>query len=88
MYAAKAAGGGRARVFSADLREALVRSHELELDLRRAVRAGQLTLVYQPMFDLATGSVASCEALCRWRDDRAGGSSVPTSSSRSPSRAT
>jgi diguanylate cyclase (GGDEF)-like protein len=72
MYAAKAAGGGRARVFSADLREALVRSHELELDLRRAVRAGQLALVYQPMLDLATGSVASCEALCRWTDERWG----------------
>jgi diguanylate cyclase (GGDEF)-like protein len=72
MYAAKAAGGGRSRLFTADLRQALVRSHELELDLRQAVRGGRLSLVYQPMIDLASGTVIACEALCRWRDERWG----------------
>jgi diguanylate cyclase (GGDEF)-like protein len=72
MYAAKAAGGGRSRVFTADLRESLVRSHELEVDLRSAVRAGRLHLVYQPMFDLRTGLVSGCEALARWTDQKWG----------------
>ena len=72
MYAAKAAGGGRVRVFTSDLREALVRSHELEVDLRAAVRRGGLTLVYQPMLDLQHSSVLGCEALVRWQDTRWG----------------
>ncbi|MGZ6826888.1 MAG: diguanylate cyclase domain-containing protein, partial [Mycobacteriales bacterium] len=42
MYAAKAAGGGRVHVFSPALREAVVRTHELEVELRSAVRSGQL----------------------------------------------
>ena len=72
MYAAKADGGGRSRVFTADLRESLVRGHELEVDLRSAVRAGRLNLVYQPMFDLRTGLVSGCEALARWTDPKWG----------------
>jgi diguanylate cyclase (GGDEF)-like protein/PAS domain S-box-containing protein len=66
MYAAKAAGGGRAHVFSTALREAVVRTHELEVDLRVAVRAGQLTLAYQPVVHAALGWVMGCEALARW----------------------
>ena len=83
MYAAKAAGGGRARMFTSDLREAMVRNHELEVDLRAAVRSNGLHLLYQPMYDLATGVVTGCAGATR-----AGASSVPTSSSASPSRAT
>ena len=67
MYAAKAAGGGRGHVFSPDLRDAVVRTHELEVDLRAAVRADELTLVYQPVLDMALGRIISCEALVRWR---------------------
>jgi len=72
MYAAKASGGGRSRIFTQDLRHALVRNHELEVDLRAAVRAGSLSLVYQPMVEFATGVITGCEALVRWRDDRWG----------------
>jgi diguanylate cyclase (GGDEF)-like protein/PAS domain S-box-containing protein len=66
MYAAKGTGGGRARLFTPELREAVVLVHELEVDLRTAVRNDQLSLVYQPVVDLAFGKVTGCEALLRW----------------------
>jgi diguanylate cyclase (GGDEF)-like protein len=44
------------------------RQEELSLlsQLRRAVDAGELKLVYQPKVELATGKVAGVEALLRW----------------------
>jgi EAL domain-containing protein (putative c-di-GMP-specific phosphodiesterase class I) len=38
----------------------------LELDLRNAVDRGDLTLAYQPIFELATGKAIAVEALLRW----------------------
>ena len=67
MYAAKAAGGGRVHQFSPDLRAAVLRWHELETELRAAVRSEGLSLVYQPIIDVALGRVLGCEALVRWQ---------------------
>jgi diguanylate cyclase (GGDEF)-like protein/PAS domain S-box-containing protein len=72
MYAAKGAGGGRVHVFSTALREAVINTHELEVDLRAALRAGQLSLVYQPVVHAALGWVMGCEALARWTHPRRG----------------
>jgi diguanylate cyclase (GGDEF)-like protein/PAS domain S-box-containing protein len=66
MYAAKAAGGARVQMFTPSLHTAAVRTHELETDLRRAVRENGLRLVYQPVVDLSTGRVSGLEALVRW----------------------
>ena len=66
MYSAKAAGGARVQLFTAVLHSQAVRTHALELDLRRAVAGGELRLVYQPVVDLSTGRVSSLEALARW----------------------
>jgi diguanylate cyclase (GGDEF)-like protein/PAS domain S-box-containing protein len=72
MYAAKAAGGSRAHVFTPQLREAVVRAHELEVDLRAAVRSGGLSVVYQPIISLPHGKIPSCEALARWSHPQRG----------------
>jgi diguanylate cyclase (GGDEF)-like protein/PAS domain S-box-containing protein len=72
MYAAKGTGGGRVRLFTPDLREAVVLVHELEVDLRAAVRNDQLFLEYQPVVDLAFGRVVGCEALVRWQHPERG----------------
>lgn len=69
MYGAKAAGGGRVRVFTPELHQAARRTHELEVDLRRALVEERLTLVYQPVVDLTTGRVVELEALLRWHDE-------------------
>lgn len=66
MYEAKRAGRARARVFDVALSEAVERRRRLEVDLRGATRRGELQLVYQPVFDLRRGRLASVEALLRW----------------------
>ncbi len=44
----------------------------LEDDLRSALEAGELELHYQPIVDLQSRRVTSCEALMRWRHPKAG----------------
>ena len=41
----------------------------LEQQLRRAIRRNALTLEYQPIFDLQTSELVSCEALARWTNE-------------------
>ncbi|MFG2060431.1 putative bifunctional diguanylate cyclase/phosphodiesterase [Micromonospora sp. NPDC048871] len=72
MYAAKAAGKSAYRRCTPALRESAVSRAELIADLRRAVDEQQLHLEFQPIVDLATGTVRSAEALVRWRHPRLG----------------
>ncbi len=44
----------------------------LELELREALHRGQLLLHYQPVVDLDTDAVTSCEALLRWHSPSRG----------------
>ena len=73
MYEAKRAGRGRCVVFDSSMHERLVRTLEVENDLRRALREHELFVVYQPVVDLAAdgtpvrGGLAGVEALVRWR---------------------
>jgi diguanylate cyclase (GGDEF)-like protein/PAS domain S-box-containing protein len=66
MYAAKADGPGRAKVFSAGLISRSRRRLQLVNDLRVALETDQLALHYQPVVDLGTGRLLGVEALCRW----------------------
>ena len=42
---------------------------EMGRQLRRAIRRGDLELVYQPIVDLASGRIVEAEALSRWTDE-------------------
>ncbi len=53
-------------LFEPEMQEALEGRFELEADLRRALERDELILQYQPIMDLATGELASAEALVRW----------------------
>jgi diguanylate cyclase (GGDEF)-like protein len=44
----------------------------LELDLRMAISAGEFEIFYQPLIDLASGTVSGAEALLRWRHPHRG----------------
>ena len=66
MYRAKAGGRARIALFDASLRAQLAAQVHIERDLRRAIEHGQLSLAYQPIYDLNTGLVDSFEALVRW----------------------
>jgi len=66
LYAAKTGGGGDHRFFALEMEEAAQARRALELDLREALTKEQFTLHFQPLVDLRTGRVTTCEALVRW----------------------
>lgn len=72
MYRAKSAGRARTALFDASLRAQLASQVNLERDLRRAIEQHQLSLVFQPIYDLASGRVDSFEALVRWNHPERG----------------
>ena len=72
MYAAKAAGRNRVRLFTADLRAAAQHRATVASELREAVEDGQLVLHYQPVVHLPSGRCTGVEALIRWQHPRRG----------------
>jgi len=70
MYQAKATSRGRLALFEPAMHARQLVRLELEGELRQALSAGHLRLVYQPIVALATGQIIGAEALLRW--DRLG----------------
>jgi diguanylate cyclase (GGDEF)-like protein/PAS domain S-box-containing protein len=66
MHRAKAAGKSRTEVYRQDLHVKASSLLRLENDLRRAVDRQELTLYYQPIVCMRTGSLVGFEALARW----------------------
>lgn len=66
MYEAKIAGKGRVVVFEPEMRVRLQSLLQVENELRTAIDNDEFVLHYQPILDLTTGEVDSCEALIRW----------------------
>ena len=67
LYAAKAAGRATYRFFDPSMEEELRVRRDMEADLRTAIQTGGLDLAFQPIVDLATQRIVSCEALARWQ---------------------
>ncbi|NJB69320.1 diguanylate cyclase (GGDEF)-like protein/PAS domain S-box-containing protein [Desulfobaculum xiamenense] len=67
MYQAKQRGKGRFRVFSSSMRAQATQQLDLRNSLSRAVRNGEFTLVYQPIFRAWDQALVGFEALLRWR---------------------
>ena len=67
MYAAKAGGRGRHRVYEHDMHSAMMRRLSLEQDLRRALDNGELSVMFQPVMRLADNTCVGAEALVRWQ---------------------
>jgi diguanylate cyclase (GGDEF)-like protein len=72
MYRAKAAGKGRMALFEPGMDHAAGERLSLHADLANAITAGQLRLLYQPVLDLADGSLRGGEALVRWQHPELG----------------
>lgn len=66
MYMAKGQGKRRYEVYDPALHAATTDHAALRADLRPAVADGELFLDYQPVMDLASGTIVGVEALVRW----------------------
>jgi diguanylate cyclase (GGDEF)-like protein len=67
MYTAKRSGKGHLRVFREGMSLSELSDQRTADALRRAIDAGELSLVYQPVVNLSSGRIEGLEALCRWR---------------------
>ena len=72
MYQAKRAGKARHEVFDEKMHLAVKETLQLETDLRRAVENGEIYILYQPVFSLATRRIQGFEALTRWQHPQLG----------------
>jgi diguanylate cyclase (GGDEF)-like protein/PAS domain S-box-containing protein len=72
LYRAKADGRGAFHFFERAMDEQLQARRALELDLRRALAAGEFQLYYQPLYNLGDDRVTGCEALLRWNHPERG----------------
>ena len=66
LEAAKANGRDSRRCYAPEMLQARLDHAEMHNDLQEAIAKGALELRYQPVIDLATGAIASFEALVRW----------------------
>lgn len=66
MYAAKRHGKGRIVQFTDNLGSATRERLTLEGELQHAVAKGEISVLYQPEYDLATNMIVRFEALARW----------------------
>ncbi len=72
MYEAKRAGGDRIAFFSGSRRTHEGRRLALARELRGAETRGELSIAFQPVFELRTGEIAAVEALLRWNSPTLG----------------
>ena len=72
LYRCKADGGNTYRFFEPEMDARMQQRRALELDLRKALVNNEFTLNYQPLINLKTGKVTTCEALIRWHQPERG----------------
>jgi len=66
LYRAKADGRGTFCFFRDELAQIVESRRTLELDLRKALANEEFELYYQPLVNLKSGKITTCEALLRW----------------------
>ncbi|MGJ4993668.1 putative bifunctional diguanylate cyclase/phosphodiesterase [Bradyrhizobium sp. HKCCYLS3077] len=66
LYRAKAEGRGTFCFFRDELAQTVEARRILELDLRKALANEEFELFYQPLVNLKSGKISTCEALLRW----------------------
>jgi diguanylate cyclase (GGDEF)-like protein len=72
MLNAKAAGRSASRLYHETMEESVAYRAQIEEDLRGALERGEFLLHYQPLIDLASGTVKGSEALLRWQHPQRG----------------
>jgi diguanylate cyclase (GGDEF)-like protein len=72
LYRSKAQGRGTYRFFERGMDAELQIRRALEADLRKALISGEFELHYQPIVNIPSRRITSCEALLRWRHPQKG----------------
>jgi diguanylate cyclase (GGDEF)-like protein len=72
LYRAKADGRGTYCFFRDEMAQVVEARRTVELDLRRAIANEEFELFYQPLVNLQSGRISTCEALLRWNHPRRG----------------
>ncbi|HEY1310797.1 MAG TPA: EAL domain-containing protein [Pseudolabrys sp.] len=72
LYRAKSEGRGTYHFFQPEMDAQMQARRSLELDLRKALLAGEFELYYQPLIDLKSDKVCGFEALVRWNHPERG----------------
>jgi diguanylate cyclase (GGDEF)-like protein len=67
LYAAKAAGRGKHRLYEPSMHSEAAERQLLENDLRQAIDRGELSVHYQPIVRAAGEEISGFEALVRWQ---------------------
>lgn len=75
MYFAKRQGPGTFAFFDASMNASALKRLTMEGQLRGAIAGNELSLQFQPMFDVSTGLISCMEVLLRWTNVELG--SVP-----------
>jgi EAL domain-containing protein (putative c-di-GMP-specific phosphodiesterase class I) len=78
MYRAKSQGKARFAVFDSALHSEVANRLWLEGELRRALNHAELTLAFQPTYNLATRALLGFEALARWTHPERGAIAAET----------
>ena len=72
LYRAKGDGRGAFCFFEREMDAQIQQRRAMELDLRKALVAGEFELHYQPVINLASNEISGFEALMRWRHPEKG----------------
>lgn len=72
MYRAKEEGRDNYQLFTPEMNRRVVERLALEERLRKAIKAEEFVVFYQPLVDLQTRRVTAFEALLRWQDPELG----------------
>ncbi|VWX51183.1 bifunctional diguanylate cyclase/phosphodiesterase [Novosphingobium sp. 9U] len=72
LYRAKHVGRGGFCFYEAAMDAEARKRRQMELDLHDAISEGQLSLMFQPLFNLAESRVSAFEALLRWHHPERG----------------
>ena len=72
MYSAKSHGRACYQLYSDKMQRQIIKRHNIEEELRRAIVEQEFLLHYQPQIDIGSGKVIGVEALIRWQHPKTG----------------